>query len=264
MIERFVLAGKTFGKWTVLGQGDLDKWKNRLWRVRCECGTERQVLGSNLRYGKSTSCGLCGNNEPEDKYIGKEFGRWTVIGIVGTTNGKNTVWRVRCQCGTEKEVRRDNLLSGRSKSCGCWTSELKRVTRKRNWENTPKTNRETDKHMVTGKRFGEWKAVRKVQSNKHGQAMWLMRCRCGTEREVAVKDLLSYKSTSCGCIRKYKLLTRHYEGRFTSREKEERDYCVTYGRDMMRERDERAKLRSEGKPVEPPKIDWTIKDEEVW
>jgi hypothetical protein len=58
------IAGQRFGRWTVLAihpkrvrYGRARKAVNVLWICRCICGTERVVLGCNLRAGVSTSCG---------------------------------------------------------------------------------------------------------------------------------------------------------------------------------------------------------------
>lgn len=48
--------------------------------------------------------------------LNNKFGRWLVI---GPAPGKPTRWQCRCECGTEKLVRKDHLLSGMSQSCGC-------------------------------------------------------------------------------------------------------------------------------------------------
>lgn len=51
------LTGKRFGRWVVLKRGGYDSWKNLKWLCRCDCGTEREVLGLSLRNGTSLSCG---------------------------------------------------------------------------------------------------------------------------------------------------------------------------------------------------------------
>jgi hypothetical protein len=50
----------------------------------------------------------------------QQFGRWAVLGRAG--NGWQ--WRCVCACGTEKTVRTEHLLSGRSSSCGCLREEI--------------------------------------------------------------------------------------------------------------------------------------------
>lgn len=56
---------------------------------------------------------------------GMKFGRWEVIEYVGRIN-KKTYWRCKCSCksGTIKNVRSDQLQSGKSTSCGCLHSNI--------------------------------------------------------------------------------------------------------------------------------------------
>ena len=51
-IDRGILVGKKFGRWTVLKVIDQLKLL-----CKCDCGTERPVLLYHLKYGRSTSCG---------------------------------------------------------------------------------------------------------------------------------------------------------------------------------------------------------------
>jgi hypothetical protein len=63
-------------------------------------------------------------------FTGRVFGRLTVLG-----RGPNSEptpaqpsgmvrWLCRCECGTEKLVRRDSLVKGHTRSCGCLAREL--------------------------------------------------------------------------------------------------------------------------------------------
>ena len=45
---------------------------------------------------------------------GKTIENWNVLSYLG-----NRRWLCRCSCGKEKSVHSDNLLQGKSKSCGC-------------------------------------------------------------------------------------------------------------------------------------------------
>ena len=58
-----------------------------------------------------------------DPAIGSIFGRLTVVSDF-YTNGKERIVSTKCVCGTEKEVSKGNLLSGRVNSCGCLAAEL--------------------------------------------------------------------------------------------------------------------------------------------
>ena len=80
---------------------------------------------------------------------GRKFGKLKVIAYAGTDRNRSSAagedcrkegygrrrWRVRCQCGREKIVFASNLLSGRTRSCGCarrksGSGKLKRAVRK--------------------------------------------------------------------------------------------------------------------------------------
>ncbi len=66
---------------------------------------------------------------PKD-LTGLRFGRLTVIDKVGITNqgarGSRSVWRCKCDCGNYKDVIRNSLVCGNTKSCGCLEEETKK------------------------------------------------------------------------------------------------------------------------------------------
>ena len=62
---------------------------------------------------------------------GQRFTRLFVLGISHrewktSSRGYRYFWRCRCDCGAECVQRRDTLMNGRVKSCGCWSAD--RVT----------------------------------------------------------------------------------------------------------------------------------------
>jgi hypothetical protein len=61
---------------------------------------------------------------------GERFGRLVAVGVSCLVGKKknNQMWLCVCDCGTGKHVRRDSLLSGTIRSCGCLASD---VTKKR-------------------------------------------------------------------------------------------------------------------------------------
>lgn len=64
-----------------------------------------------------------------ENLIGKRFGRLLVVEYVGLiTRNKNpkrfSAWRCKCDCGNFKIIRHSGLVSGNSKSCGCFSREL--------------------------------------------------------------------------------------------------------------------------------------------
>lgn len=50
-------TGKVYSRLTVLGFSHCDSKGKALWLCRCECGTERAILGVTLRRGTARSCG---------------------------------------------------------------------------------------------------------------------------------------------------------------------------------------------------------------
>jgi len=53
------LTGQRFGRLVVVGRADpaCDKHGTARWRCLCDCGNEKDVRGSDLRRGRTTSCG---------------------------------------------------------------------------------------------------------------------------------------------------------------------------------------------------------------
>lgn len=51
------ITGQRFGRWFVIEKALVNRGTNARWQCRCDCGTERVVLGIVLRKGESKSCG---------------------------------------------------------------------------------------------------------------------------------------------------------------------------------------------------------------
>lgn len=56
---------------------------------------------------------------PTIDLTGQRFGHWDVLGMSSQRSGRAPMWDCRCDCGTERAVRGDNLRYGRSTGCGC-------------------------------------------------------------------------------------------------------------------------------------------------
>lgn len=58
---------------------------------------------------------------------GKRFGRLTVIGFAGIERSRDghshSTWNCKCDCGTIKKLPTGNLISGNTKSCGCYQKD---------------------------------------------------------------------------------------------------------------------------------------------
>lgn len=60
------MSGKKCGLWEVLGKAGNAPRGGAIWLCRCACGTERAILGSDLRNGKSAGCGCVGRGRIGD------------------------------------------------------------------------------------------------------------------------------------------------------------------------------------------------------
>lgn len=124
------LTGQRFGKLTVLRRTEkrMDQG-SVVWLCQCDCGKQKEVSARRLTKGKVRSCGCLSNPPPKD-YIGKRFGRLTVIEYGGrehrrTERSRATInlWKCRCDCGKEVTVSQPELQNGESQSCGCLQKE---------------------------------------------------------------------------------------------------------------------------------------------
>jgi hypothetical protein len=116
------LIGKRFGKLTVIGRAENDKHKHIGWICKCECGNEKIVSTSSLNSGSTKSCGCIKNKD----LTGKRFGRLTVLERAKTNTYGHGCWRCKCDCGNEKIVAINYLVTGNTKSCGCYQIEARK------------------------------------------------------------------------------------------------------------------------------------------
>lgn len=134
-----IVVGAKFGRWTILEintKNPASKAKNppRMALCQCQCGTKRYKEYRDLYNFRSQSCGCLRNEqtairntEGHEITIGAQFGRLTVIKDLGMrkqqSRDKNERWSLcECICGTQIEVRNNNLKTGTTRSCGCISS----------------------------------------------------------------------------------------------------------------------------------------------
>jgi hypothetical protein len=55
---------------------------------------------------------------------------------------------------------------------------------------------------LTKQKFDRWRVLGLAEKGSQRRRRWLCRCRCGTERPVLESNLVSGRSTSCGCKNK--------------------------------------------------------------
>lgn len=120
------ITGQKFGKLTALYRTKLDKNGHSYWMCQCECGNQKEIASSNLKDGKTTSCGCYHKQIISEKYlkniIGQKFGKLTVLKREGEI-GEKVKYLCQCECGSQVIVNYKNLQSGHTTSCGCIRSK---------------------------------------------------------------------------------------------------------------------------------------------
>lgn len=114
--------GKVFGYWEVIAVANPGDIGHIYYRCRCICGQESNVRKTILKRGKSTSCGCNGGRAIK----GQRFHRLITLSDAYLKNNGRLYVRVRCDCGTEKEVMKQSLTSELIQSCGCLNKEILR------------------------------------------------------------------------------------------------------------------------------------------
>lgn len=126
------LTGRKFGMLTVTNRAD----RNYIspsgvvltqWECVCECGNSTVVTGTNLKAGRTNSCG-CMSTRTTRNIAGKKFGRLTAVELsspyISESGTKRTRWRCVCDCGNKVIVQSRYLTNGSTRSCGCLQNEI--------------------------------------------------------------------------------------------------------------------------------------------
>ena len=208
------LTGKRFGKLTVLERAEDHTSKNGnkrpAWKCRCDCGIELVVMGLNLSRNHTTSCG-CARQDGRKKLMldvtNQRFGK--LVALHHEENEKKgTYWLFHCDCGNEKVMLLQNVITGKSTSCGMCKKMLG-ITR-----NTESGIRGIS-FDLTGQRFDRLLAVERIVDGKMVKYRCL--CDCGNECIKSSFSLLYVTkrqgTNSCGCIRIEKARKASLEGK---------------------------------------------------
>lgn len=116
--------GNTYGYLTVLERVENDSHGNAKWKCQCKCGNIIDVVGTQLRRGKTKSCG-CYQKEQTAKsslkdLTGQVIGNFTVLEYkMGYKGSGGAFWKCRCNlCGSEDNIIATSNIS-KQESCGC-------------------------------------------------------------------------------------------------------------------------------------------------
>ena len=110
------LTGLIFGRLTVIERAENSKQETARWRCVCTCGKEKISRSEDLVRGNTRSCGCIKRKD----ITGETFGRLTVIRRAKNDNRRKTAWICLCACGNQVTIRAHDLITGKTKSCGCF------------------------------------------------------------------------------------------------------------------------------------------------
>jgi len=100
-------------KWTITELFIYNKWGTKEYLCICDCGTKHYQQLSTINLNKSKGCMKCTR-----KPMGKKYGKWTILRDAGLNKHRQIVYRVMCECGFIKNIRKWSLIKGQTKMCG--------------------------------------------------------------------------------------------------------------------------------------------------
>lgn len=156
---------------------------------KCECGNIVEKKLDHLKRSKDDPLFSCGctdwmrNDKRAINVIGEKFGRLTVLEEF--KENKIRKLRCKCDCGNEVIIAKRDVLSGHTKSCGCYHSDITSQTHSKDW---------------TGyiSNYGI-KILKPVKTNGLGQWLWECECFCGSHFITYPGYVARGHTTSCGC-----------------------------------------------------------------
>lgn len=179
--KRRDITGIKYELLTAIRDVGKDKYGQRRWECKCDCGKLVKITIG--QFGRTKSCGCL--HSPD--LTGFKTGMLEVIeklGLerTGPINSRGQNWLCLCECGRTIKASTGYLLAGRLKSCG----------------RCPKgTVRKTD---FTGTKSGMLTVLRLTRRIGKGRWMCLCKCECGKETEIRVSQVVSNATRSCGCL----------------------------------------------------------------
>ena len=117
-------VGQHIGELDVLDDLGINDKGRHIWNCKCSCGNECIKTSDSLRDTKHPSCNKCFWDK---KYIGKTYGRLTVLDEYMKPTDHGNIRMAICECSCEnhtiKHVKMAELKYGSIVSCGCYKRE---------------------------------------------------------------------------------------------------------------------------------------------
>jgi hypothetical protein len=119
------LTGKIIGRLSIIRPART-KGGRSAWECLCDCGNTVVVDSAQLLAQRTKSCG-CLRSRPRFCDLTQQvFGRLTALKPIGVSSHKMK-WDCICACGKTISATSSDLISGHTRSCGCFRKDLMRV-----------------------------------------------------------------------------------------------------------------------------------------
>ena len=121
--------GQRFGKLVLIEKVGKNKWRDSLWKCRCDCGKEvikaKQYFFRKKNPVKNCGCEIDYKRGVRKDLVGRKFNKLIVLKLDHTNLNNRHFWLCRCDCGNEVVVAGGHLYTGHNKSCGCYNDILR-------------------------------------------------------------------------------------------------------------------------------------------
>ena len=186
------LTGQKIGKSLVIGQAeskiDTSGRRRTVWNCMCECGNEFEALADSLKRNPNLVCPECTNKNRSKNnrinIINNKYERLTILDVIPGT--RPTKVKCMCDCGNEHICLQADVISGRTRSCGCLQAEKASEANVKDW---------TGCVSNCGVEF-------LCQDYKNHKGQWVWKCKCGICGNVFSEIPAKVNNghvTSCGC-----------------------------------------------------------------
>lgn len=122
--------------------------------------------------------------------IGQRFNQLIVLGEVPKAERRTpskVEWLCQCDCGNQTRVITNYLVSGHTKSCGCWRSE---------------NMKQLFSIDIQNQKYGKLLALEPQETRgADGSIIWKCLCDCGNIHYASTNSLRTGAIASCGCQR---------------------------------------------------------------
>lgn len=116
------IKGERYGALVAISPTEIKKNNATCWLFQCDCGRQKILPMNQVRYGSIKSCGCKINANPRKPRsqrveVGQTYGSLKVIKLMGKSEDKHFMSKVRCICGHEFVIRDTFLICGTRTQC---------------------------------------------------------------------------------------------------------------------------------------------------